>query len=109
MERTVIGIDFSTDPAKAGLARATLADGNAVAVLHEVCTATDKSRRRVDVVQRWIRAAGDSIRAHSWRESAGCLMVRQFSALSTSPSVCEMEISQKLGACGVLMMQHERT
>ena len=50
----VIGIDFSTTPAKTGLAKATVADGCAGAVLHEVFTAT-RPHPRVQTVADWIQ------------------------------------------------------
>lgn len=53
-ETTVIGIDFSTDPAKTGLARATVDVVSETGVLHEVCTATAKLRPRTKTVARWI-------------------------------------------------------
>ena len=55
METMVIGIDFSTTPAKTGLARATVADGCARAVLHEAFTATPVLRPRVNTVVDWIQ------------------------------------------------------
>ena len=59
MQATVIGIDFSTDPAKTGLARATVSasDGQAGAIIHEVCTATKIRRPRLRIVADWIKAA----------------------------------------------------
>ena len=52
METTVIDIDFSTDPAKTGLARATVDDASEKAVVHEVCTASVILRPRVEMAAR---------------------------------------------------------
>lgn len=54
METTVIGIDFSTSPAKTGLARATAVESGAV--LHQVRKAGICPR--VETVVRWVRQVG---------------------------------------------------
>ncbi len=58
MKTTVIGIDFATEPAKTGLARATV-DDKSKAELHEAFTATAVRRKRVDFVARWIQESND--------------------------------------------------
>ena len=55
LKTTVIGIDFSTDPAKTGLARATVNVESEERVLHDVCTGTAKLRPPMTTVVGWVR------------------------------------------------------
>lgn len=59
MDTTVIGVDFSTTPAKTGLALATVNDEKE-AVLREVCTGT-KRPPRVSIVGEWTQNAGGPV------------------------------------------------
>ena len=62
MDTTVIGIDFSTDPRKTGLAVATVSTdrGRPTAILREACTASATQRPRLRIVSEWIRASSDT-------------------------------------------------
>ena len=62
MDRTVIGIDFSTNPRKTGLAVATVStEGERpTAMIREACTASATDRPRLRIVSEWIRASSDT-------------------------------------------------
>ena len=54
MKTEIIGVDFSTDPSKTGLARAAVDGSKSGAVVHEVCKATS-CHSPVEIVADWIR------------------------------------------------------
>ena len=53
----VIGIDFSTDPARTGLAKATVDGVSGTKLIHELCTATASRPPRLETVVGWVRQA----------------------------------------------------